>query len=200
MHLYSKKVLALVAAATLALPLVGQAASLTTDQINQILGLLQSFNVDAQTVGNVKAALTNTPPPPRRHDDEDDDRNATSTQGHDDRQKPPLPPGQAVKCVALMRNIAPGMKGEDVRELQKFLKEDDDADFTGSTTGFFGPKTMEAMKRFQMANAIASTSTGTVGPRTREFFEMRCRKEKGDKEVRQVPPPTPVPATTNTAR
>lgn len=185
MRFNTKAILAVAVALTMLAPVATQAAQLTADQINSVLGLLQSFNVDTKTVDTVRAVLNNQPAP---HREDGDDRNATSTERGGERQKPPMPPGQMVKCVALMRNIGPGTRGDDVREIQEMLKGAPEAGFTGSSTGYYGPMTAEAMKRFQTANGIASTTTGTVGPRTREFFEMRCRKEKG---VQQVPPPTP---------
>jgi peptidoglycan hydrolase-like protein with peptidoglycan-binding domain len=140
-----------------------QAAGLTTNQINSVLTLLQSFNVDTKTVDTVRAVL-NGQAPPRSGENED--------------KKPSTAPGQVGKmvCIALYRDLGIGSRGDDVRKLQEMLKEDDDRNFTASSTGYFGSLTAEALKRFQLKNSIASTTTGTVGPLTRGFFERRCGK------------------------
>ncbi len=86
------------------------------------------------------------------------------------------PPGQMGKmaCITLSRNLGVGSQGDDVKGLQQMLGEDPENDFHGSATGFFGPLTAHAMMMFQMHNGIASTTTGSVGPLTRGFFERRC--------------------------
>ena len=54
------------------------------------------------------------------------------------------------------------------------LGEDSENGFHGSPTGFFGPLTAQAMMKFQMRMGIASSTTGSVGPMTRGFFEREC--------------------------
>lgn len=163
----TKVLVSIVMTASLLLPAFSQAASLTADQINSVINLLQSFNVDSHTVDTVRAVLTHTEPP------QSADNDGTST--------PPgqfIPPGQLGKaaCVTLLRNLGPGSRGGDVRDLQQMLKEDPESGFTGSTTGFYGALTARAMARFQENNGIASTTSGFVGPLTRGFFERRCGK------------------------
>jgi len=87
-----------------------------------------------------------------------------------------IPPGQAGKaaCITLTRNLAIGSHGDDVKSLQQLLGEDPQNGFTASATGFFGPLTAHAMMLFQMRMGIASTTTGTVGPLTRGFFQRHC--------------------------
>ena len=148
----------------LAVSLPAHASSLTTDQINAVLSLLQSFNVPTSTLNTVSAVLNHLPTP--------GEQMGTSTNM--------FPPGQFGKmaCISLNRNIGRGEQGDDVRELQDMLRDDGDG-FTASSTGFFGPLTAQAMMHFQMKNGIASTSTGFVGPLTRGFFERRCGEGLG---------------------
>ena len=58
--------------------------------------------------------------------------------------------------------------------LQQLLASDPTSGFTATPNGFFGPQTAKAVAHFQVVNGIASSSTGTVGPLTRNFFEQRC--------------------------
>ncbi len=143
-----------------------RAAALTTNQVNAILMLLQSFGADQSVISSVQATLTgavgtSTPAQP------------TPSIGQGG-----MSPGQVGKmiCIALTRNLALGAKGDDVRKLQDVLREDPDSGFTASSTGTFGPMTAKAMARFQMKNGIASSTTGAVGPITRAFFERACGK------------------------
>lgn len=149
-------IVALVLVLGFALPFSAQAAELTQDQINSIVNLLQSFNAETKTVETVRAVLNKQTPPMR-------EGNAMAT-------------GQMAKmrCLALKRNLNVGSQGTDVAELQKFLKERPEAGFTASSTGYYGMKTAEAMRRFQVANGIASTTSGNVGPMTRGFIERHC--------------------------
>ena len=85
------------------------------------------------------------------------------------------------------RDIRFGMRGEDVRELQKELADmADDDDFTEAhMTGFFGEGTRAALLRMQVRAGLVATGTATstigFGPRTRTFFKEHCdnRSEKG---------------------
>ncbi|MEK7604619.1 MAG: peptidoglycan-binding domain-containing protein [Patescibacteria group bacterium] len=163
--MYKKTIIATALVLMFFTPLVSQAASLTESQINAVLGLLQSFNVDATTLANVTAALKGQP----TTNNNAGGVNGSTTPAY-------LPPGQVGKmmCIDLMRNLNVGSQGEDVRKLQELLATDPDAGFTGSSTGYYGPRTLEAMKRFQMKHEIASSSTGFVGPMTRGFLNRKC--------------------------
>ncbi len=89
----------------------------------------------------------------------------------EDHQAPPPSP---LRCVRLTYNLAAGMRDEttggDVTRLQQFLGI--------NATGFFGPSTEDALKRWQSDNGIVSsgrpdtTGFGYAGPRTRRA--MRC--------------------------
>jgi len=155
---------------SLMVPALTQAASLTTAQVDSVISLLQSFGVDSKTVDTVKNVLNRT---------------ASSTPGQ-------MPPGQLGKrvCQSLMHDLGIGERGEDVRDLQEMLREESDVGFTAESTGYYGPKTAEAVRRFQEKYRIASTTTGTVGPVTRGFLERRCGKGLGKGEDKgKVPPP-----------
>lgn len=92
-------------------------------------------------------------------------------------------------CPSLTRDLQVGAQGDDVKQLQQFLGQDPTI-FQGSATGFFGPKTQQAVQQFQLKNGIASSSTGYVGARTRDFFQGHC----GD--ANQQPHPVPPIGTT----
>lgn len=72
-----------------------------------------------------------------------------------------------------IRTLRKGATGEDVKELQEFLKQFTDIYPEGLVTGYFGPLTEKAVKNFQMKNEIvssgdpSSTGFGQVGPQTR---------------------------------
>lgn len=191
----------LVGFALLAFAMPTQAASLTQDQINAVVNLLQSFNVEASTITHVQAVL-----------------NGKTPQGGEGRPGPGMgagmmgsstpgmmPPGQFAKmmCIKLNRNLGVGSQGDDVKSLQEMLKSREESGFTGNATGFFGPMTAKALMRFQTANGIASSSnaTGGVGPMTRAFFERRCGNgldgdhERNDDRERpgMMPPPPRMP-------
>lgn len=88
-------------------------------------------------------------------------------------------------CFAFRNNLYLGLKdgetGGEVSKLQQFLKSR--GDFLYPTiTGFFGPATEEAVKRFQSRSSIISqgiaetTGYGVVGPQTgRKISELTCK-------------------------
>ncbi|HEY4526395.1 MAG TPA: peptidoglycan-binding protein [Candidatus Paceibacterota bacterium] len=95
-----------------------------------------------------------------------------------------IPPGQIGKaaCIILNRDLHEGSRGDDVRKLQELLRADSDVEYNASTTGVFGPVTLEAMKKFQEKHGIIATGTGYVGPLTRGFFSRSCGKGLLDNE------------------
>ncbi len=160
-------------------PMVSQAASLTTEQVNAIVGLLQSFGADQSVIVNVQMTLNGQKPNQPGNSGWHNDMGSSTWSGDASSTMPwGMPPGQVGKmlCITLSRNIGPGSQGDDVRKLQEMLAADPSTGFTASATGFFGPMTAKAMMHFQMNNGIASSSTGTVGPLTRGFFERSCGK------------------------
>ena len=76
-------------------------------------------------------------------------------------------------CVQIKRNIGVGSRGDDVKQIQKMLASDP-ALYSGTTTGYFGNETAQAMTKFQAKFGITSSSTGFVGPLTRDFFTKKC--------------------------
>lgn len=72
---------------------------------------------------------------------------------------------QSVKIeLKFSRALVRGTKGDDVKQLQEFLKTFPDVYPDGLVTGYFGPLTEMAVKRFQEKNGIESI--GIVGPKT----------------------------------
>ncbi|KKS95709.1 hypothetical protein A3B05_01680 [Candidatus Giovannonibacteria bacterium RIFCSPLOWO2_01_FULL_43_160] len=76
-----------------------------------------------------------------------------------------VPPG-------LTRNLYRGLSGDDVRGLQQFLSQDKEIYPEGLVTGYFGPLTEGAVKRWQEKHDIESL--GIIGPKTiTRFNEFR---------------------------
>ena len=94
----------------------------------------------------------------------------------------PLSPSSTVgTCVSFSRALSSGAEGKDVTSLQRFLAIDSSVYPEGIVSGFFGPLTERAVKRFQVKYGIVSsgspqtTGYGTVGPRTRALIlEKSC--------------------------
>lgn len=76
-------------------------------------------------------------------------------------------------CITINQNLSFGKSGTQVSALQKFLAQDPQMYPEGQVTGYFGPATLRAIKRWQSAKGIVSTGTpettgfGVVGPLTR---------------------------------
>ena len=64
----------------------------------------------------------------------------------------------------LTRQLQEGMQGEDVESLQELLATDPEVYPEGLVTGYFGPLTKAAVKRFQKKAGIEQA--GRVGPQT----------------------------------
>lgn len=79
----------------------------------------------------------------------------------------PVMSATALKITKILRR---GSKGEEVRMLQSYLKNDPTIYPEGSTDGSFGPATERAIKKFQVKHNIARPGVpgyGVVGPKTR---------------------------------
>src|SRR3989344_1115721 len=82
-----------------------------------------------------------------------------------------------------LRSLSLGSRGDDVRELQKYLAQDKAIYPDGLITGYFGPLTQQAIQKFQKKYEIVSSGTpettgyGIIGPKTiakfKEFTEQR---------------------------
>jgi len=76
----------------------------------------------------------------------------------------------ASAAPAITRNLSKGSRGNDVKELQKFLAGDKEVYPEGDATGLFGPATAKAVGRFQVKYGLAKPGQvgyGEVGPKTR---------------------------------
>jgi chitodextrinase/peptidoglycan hydrolase-like protein with peptidoglycan-binding domain len=69
----------------------------------------------------------------------------------------------------LTRSLSRGSSGDDVRRLQAFLAKDKEIYPNGLITGFFGPLTEAAVKKWQEKHNIESV--GIVGPKTLARFQ-----------------------------
>lgn len=76
----------------------------------------------------------------------------------------PSPVAQLVSPV-FNKDLARGAKSDDVRRLQELLASDKNIYPEGLATGFFGPATLNAVKRFQAKYGLPQV--GRVGPQTR---------------------------------
>ena len=72
---------------------------------------------------------------------------------------------EAQQELQLTRSLFKGLSGDDVEELQQFLKQFPDVYPEGLTTGYFGSLTEKAVKKFQKKYGIEQV--GIVGPKTR---------------------------------
>jgi peptidoglycan hydrolase-like protein with peptidoglycan-binding domain len=75
--------------------------------------------------------------------------------------------------LGLIRNLNQGMSGDDVKALQAILASDPTI-FNGQITGFFGPLTAQAVKKFQKKNGL--DQVGNVGPKTLKKLNEEFRK------------------------
>lgn len=93
-----------------------------------------------------------------------------------------------------------GSRGEDVKQLQEFLKQYSDTYPEGLVTGYFGSLTETAVQRFQTKFQIVSsgspvtTGYGLVGPKTRAKLNERLSQK-----IKEAPTPTAGSTTTPTA-
>ncbi len=150
LYKHTKLVSAAVTAVT-ALSILGsatfaQAATLSSGQVNAIVGLLQSFGADPSVVTNVQIALLG-------NSSSGISSNATSS-------------SDATSELHFTIRLKKGMSGEEVEKLQKILASDPDLLTLTNVTGFFGPKTEEAVRKLQKHFGISQV--GQVGPQTIE--------------------------------
>ena len=159
----------LISGVFIATPSIASAA-LTESQIQAILSLLQSFGADQTVVGNVNNSLRGLP-----------------TMCGD---------GTAAFCPTFTYNLYLGLNDSDtegqVSQLQKFLAQDQTVYPERTITGFYGPLTEQAVKRWQAQQGVVSsgspdtTGYGVVGSRTRERVRANCG-------FPTPVPPTPIP-------
>ncbi len=107
-----------------------------------------------------------------------------------------LPPPAAALTVSRLP-VREGMRGDDVRRIQARLKEL--GFYDGPVDGLFGPRTREAVGRFQEARGLPRV--GFVGPRTLAALQepppapMQASRERAAPATRApARPPLPLPA------
>ncbi|MFH0853709.1 MAG: peptidoglycan-binding protein [bacterium] len=83
--------------------------------------------------------------------------------------------------LKLTKNLHKGLSDEEVKELQKFLSQFYEIYPEGLITGYFGPLTEKAIKKFQEQYDIPAT--GLVGPLTREKINESLAKEEKEGKV-----------------
>lgn len=84
----------------------------------------------------------------------------------------PAPVGQVLGAedFQFLINLSLGMQHSDIMELQRRLRTLEFFDFPNDT-GYFGPITLAAVKKYQAANGIINT--GFVGPLTRASLNAK---------------------------
>lgn len=91
---------------------------------------------------------------------------------------PVITPGQ---CNPIGRDITRGAYGDDVKELQKFLAKHPSFYPEGIVNGFYGPLTMQAVKRWQKEHNLPQS--GFFGKLSREIWKTKCSDEDGEDDV-----------------
>lgn len=160
---------------------VAQAAPLTTVQIDSITGLLQAFGADPSVIANVQAALMGLPSSPTTSS-----TSISVSPNNSSFSNGPGPFQASSSCSVLSSNLSIGARGTEVEQLQSFLSKNGAG---VAVTGYYGPLTEDAVRRWQAANNIVATGTpnttgfGTVGPLTRgemdKKMEIECESENG---------------------
>lgn len=153
---------ALAGLVTIALP--AQAASLTSAQIQSVIGLLQSFGVGSTTIMQVQSALTGSA--------------VVSVS--------PLPSTVTSVCPTFSEDLGRGHSdkhshGDAVSALQRFLESASSTGYSAGVTGYFGPETEGAVKAWQAAHGVPAT--GFVGPLTRAAITHACNPSHRDDTV-----------------
>ena len=102
-------------------------------------------------------------------EDDDDDNNASSTKATRNALKTEIKETRAdikqtQKELKFIRSLSRGMRGDDVRDLQELLAQDPSIFSANFITGFFGPLTEEAIRKFQKKFGIEAI--GIFGPKT----------------------------------
>lgn len=89
----------------------------------------------------------------------------------------------AMACTSLTKALSKGSENSEVLKLQQFLF--DGGYLTAKPNGYFGDRTVMAVKKFQKEKGLAQV--GTVGPLTRtKLKNMSCSSASSKDEVKQV--------------
>ena len=86
--------------------------------------------------------------------------------------------GVQTEIKELRGDIKEGMTGSDVKTVQELLASDASIYPQGLATGFFGPMTKEALKRFQAKNGLEVT--GEINVETRAALDSLLEQRRGD--------------------
>jgi alpha-tubulin suppressor-like RCC1 family protein len=78
--------------------------------------------------------------------------------------------------IKITKELYKGVSGDEVKEVQKFLKQFSEIYPEGLVTGYYGPLTEKAVKKFQEQYDIPAT--GLVGPMTRDKIKELSSEEK----------------------
>jgi len=89
--------------------------------------------------------------------------------------------GEIRALLKIERPLARGSSGEDVRALQEALATDRHVYPEGIVSGFYGPLTEQAVKRFQAR--FGMEQVGTVGPQTRTHINYMLEHGAGNSGV-----------------
>ncbi len=106
----------------------------------------------------------------------------------------------------LTDDLSYGVTNASIEKIQKLMATDSEIYPDGTISGFFGPKTQDALRRFQVRFGL--DPVGVVGPSTKAIFEAFMAKYpndtyptdvlKGSVPQVGVAPSTPVPTTPTT--
>lgn len=111
-------------------------------------------------------------------------------------------PVSAVSIGIPSRNLAPGERNEQVKALQQLLAGDPEVYPEGIASGYFGPATTRAVKKFQEKYGLPAV--GNVGPKTRakleEIFGGAAAAPAPAPVSGETPTPAPAPAAGNDAQ
>ncbi|MEK7500928.1 MAG: LamG-like jellyroll fold domain-containing protein [Patescibacteria group bacterium] len=140
----------------------------------QVLELLKQIQTLQQEVGALKseAGFQATSPSPILAPSD------SSRVGSREVEGSPVSETEEIELPEFTRSLSLGARGDDVRKLQEFLARDRNIYPEGLTTGYYGPKTAEAVRRWQRKNNIEAV--GAVGPKTIAKF-----RELGQAPLRQ---------------
>lgn len=89
-------------------------------------------------------------------------------------------PASTAQCPLISRSLKRGSEGDDVARLQRFLALDPSVYPEARVTGYYGPLTEAAIRRFQCKNKLVcegtpeSTGYGVAGPRTAALLALQC--------------------------
>lgn len=142
---------------------IGTTTTSLAEQIKALQKMLSDLTAQRKALNN------------NNDDDEDDDNdnnnsgNASSTKATRDALKVEIKDTRedikdTRKELRFLRSLSRGMSGDDVRDLQELLAQDPTIFSNLFITGFFGPMTEEALRKFQRKYGIEAI--GIFGPKT----------------------------------